>query len=205
MFDGHAKWLNQLGYAVLALDFRGHGGSGAADRTFGWREAEDAAAALVWIREDQPRRKVGVIGVSLGGAAALLGRKGPLPVNAMVLQGVYPDIRTAILNRLNRAGIPLVAAVSEPLLSYQSYLRYGVAPESIAPRDGLRRFQGSVLVIGGTRDRDTTPADTQVLFTAAPGPKSLWMVDANHVEVSKLESRPYRERVRRFFKDTLGS
>src|SRR3712207_1611250 len=46
MFTDDAKWLNGLGYAVLALDFRGHGGSGAAERTFGWREADDAAAAF---------------------------------------------------------------------------------------------------------------------------------------------------------------
>src|SRR5688572_6969483 len=39
----HAVWLNGLGYAVLAIDFRGHGGSAAVPRTFGLHEARDAA------------------------------------------------------------------------------------------------------------------------------------------------------------------
>jgi uncharacterized protein len=203
MFDDHAEWLHGLGYAVFALDFRGHGGSGATERTFGWREADDAAAALAWLRRDNAGRKVGVIGVSLGGAAALLGPKGPLPVDALVLQGVYPDIRTAIANRLNRVGVPVVTEMSEPLLSYQSYLRYGIPPDRIAPREGMRRFEGQVLVIGGTDDRDTTPADSRALFAAARGPKSLWMVETDHVGVSKLNSRAYRERVGRFFAATL--
>lgn len=106
----HARWLNDLGYAVLAIDFRGHGRSAAVARSFGLDEARDAAAALAFLRSRAPRRPVGVIGISLGGAAALLGDDGPLPVQAMVLQAVYPDLRTAIANRIARtAGRPIAA------------------------------------------------------------------------------------------------
>ena len=141
-----ALWLNGLGYAVLAIDFRGHGESGAAARTFGLYEARDAAAALAFLRRGAPARRVGLIGISLGGAAALLGDGGPLPVQAMVLHAVYPDLRTAIVNRIARVtGRPL-AYLGEPLLSFQSWPRYGVPPSRIAPIDGLRRFPGPVLI-----------------------------------------------------------
>ena len=205
MFNDDGEWLSALGYAVLAVDFRGHGGSGGAERTFGWWESNDARAGLDFLRKAAPARRIGVIGVSMGGAAALVGSSGPLAADALVLNAVYPDLRTAIWNRLGRSGMPVLASMVEPLLSYQSYLRYGIAPDRIAPREGLKRFKGALLVIGGSEDLATTPADTRSLYAAAPGPKSLWLVQgADHVEVSKLNSDAYRSRVRSFFARALG-
>lgn len=200
-----AQWLNGLGYAVLAIDFRGHGESGAAPRTFGLHEARDAAAALAFLRREAPRRKVGLIGISLGGAAALLGDDGPLPVQAMVLHAVYPDLRTAIVNRIARfTGRPL-AHLGEPLLSYQSWPRLGVLPSRIAPIDGLHRFHGPVLIVAGTADPDTTPADSRAMYAAAPGAKQLWLADgADHIATSILWTDAYRRRVRAFFARSLG-
>lgn len=205
LFARHAEWLSGLGYAVLAIDLRGHGGSAALERTFGLHEARDAAAGFAFLEAQAPGRSIGVIGVSLGGAAALLGEDGPLPADAMVLHGVYPDIRKAIANRLERSGSTYVASLSEPLLSYQAYARYGVAPERIAPVDGIRRYRGAVLIVGGTEDDATRVEDSRALYEAAAGPKSLWLVEgADHVETSKLFDRAYRNRVRTFFARTLG-
>lgn len=203
--QAQALWLNRLGYAVLAIDFRGHGESGAAARSFGLHEARDAEAALAFLRAGAPDRRVGLIGISQGGASALLGDGGPLPVQAMVLHAVYPDLRTAIRNRLERAGSPALARLLEPLLSYQSRTRFGVWPDRIAPIDGLGRYPGPVLIVAGTADRDTSVADTRALFAAAPGPKQLWLVDgADHVATSILWDDEYRRRVARFFAEALG-
>jgi dipeptidyl aminopeptidase/acylaminoacyl peptidase len=205
IFDRQIAWLNGLGYAVLAIDMRGHGESGAAERTFGWREAGDAAAALRWLRAADPKRKVGVIGVSLGGAAALLGEDGPLPADVMILHAVYPDIRTAIRNRLERVASPFLARLAEPLLGDQSWLRYGVSPDRISPREGLGRYRGSVLIIGGTADRDTRVADSRAMYAAARGPKQLWLLSGlDHVATSKLWTPQYRARVGALLEHTLG-
>src|SRR5688572_14009224 len=81
-----AELLNANGYEVLAIDLRGHGQSSPAGKSFGLREADDAHAALDWLRKANPGAPVGAIGFSLGGAASLLGRQGALPVDALVLQ-----------------------------------------------------------------------------------------------------------------------
>jgi pimeloyl-ACP methyl ester carboxylesterase len=204
-FNRHAAWLNGIGYAVLAIDFRGHGGSQAVPRTFGLYEARDAAAGLAFLREGAPRRRVGVIGTSLGGAAALLGDDGPLAVQAMVLQAVYPDLRRAIRNRIARVtGRPL-AWLGEPLLSYQSWPRYGVSPGRIAPIEGLRQFRGPVLIVGGMADSNTTLADTRDFNAAAPGPKSLWLLPGTgHAATGSIFTEDYRRRVGALFEATLG-
>ena len=92
----NAAWLASLGYAALAIDFRGHGKSSIKPRTFGLSEALDAQAAFAWLKRRQDNAPVAVIGISLGGAASLLGDTGPIPADALILQAVYPDIRRAI-------------------------------------------------------------------------------------------------------------
>jgi pimeloyl-ACP methyl ester carboxylesterase len=204
-FTKHALWLNGLGYAVLAIDFRGHGGSQAVPRTFGLYEARDAAAGLAFLRTDAPSRRVGLIGTSLGGAAALLGDNGPLPVQAMVLQAVYPDLRDAIANRITRVAGHAIALLGEPMLSFQSWPRYGVSPGRIAPIDGLRRFDGAVLIIGGTADTNTPVADTRALYEAAQQPKSLWLLNGvGHAAAGSIFTSDYRRRVQALFASSLG-
>jgi pimeloyl-ACP methyl ester carboxylesterase len=204
-FTNHALWLNSLGYSVLAIDLRGHGGSEAVPRSFGLYEARDAAAGLAFLRSDAPNRRVGLVGTSLGGAAALLGDDGPLPVQAMVLQAVYPDLRRAITNRITRVvGRPL-AVLGEPVLSFQSWPRYGVPPSRMAPIAGLSRFHGPVLIIGGTADSNTTVADTLALYHSAPGPRSLWLLNGvGHAATGSIFTAEYRRRVQDLFESSLG-
>ncbi len=162
--SGTAAWLNGNGYAVLAIDFRGHGQSTAAGKSFGLFEADDAMAALNWLRKTNVGSRVGVIGFSLGGAASLLGEQGPLPVDVMVLEGVYPDIRNAIYNRLAQRLGQWPATAIEPLLSYQSTLRFGVPPSSIAPIRALAHVRAPVMIVGGGEDRNTPPSETRAMY-----------------------------------------
>lgn len=159
-----AAWLNTRGYAILVIDFRGHGQSTVAGKSFGLTEADDARAALAWLQSANPGARLGAIGYSLGGAASLLGRQGPLPVDALVLQGVYPDIRHAIYNRLASRLGKWPAAAIEPLLSYQSVPRFGVWPSSISPIRALAQVHEPVMIVGGGDDRNTPPSETRAMY-----------------------------------------
>lgn len=200
-----AAWLAGLGYAALTIDFRGHGESGMAQRSFGLREATDARSAYRWLKRRQRGARVAVIGNSLGGAAALLGPSGPLPADALVLQAVYPDIRRAIRNRIADRLTSAPAWLLEPLLSFQSKPRFGVWPGEISPLEALRRYRGPVFVIGGLEDRYTPPRETRALFAAAPGARCLWIVPGKgHAAMGKLGDEAYRARLRRFLRATIG-
>lgn len=200
-----AAWLHGLGYAALTIDFRGHGQSDMAERSFGLGESADARAAFDWLKRRQGGAPVAVIGNSLGGAAALLGTSGPLPADALVLQAVYPDIRRAIRNRIaDRLGGP-PAYLLEPLLSLQSRPRFGVWPRRLSPLEALRRYPGPVFVIGGEQDRYTPPEETRALFAAAPGARGLWLVPGRgHAAIGELSDEEYRARLRRFLQSTIG-
>ncbi len=94
-----ARLLHAAGFSVLLFDFQAHGESAGTRITFGHLEAFDAAAAVAYMKRRLLQERIGAVGTSLGGAAALLGPT-PLPVDALVLESVYPDIGAATANRI---------------------------------------------------------------------------------------------------------
>lgn len=201
----NAAWLAGRGYAVLAIDFRGHGQSAAAAHSFGLFESRDAAAGLAWLKREQRGAPVAALGISLGGAAVLLGERGPLPADAMILQAVYPDIRHAIRNRIAAVTIRPLGIVLEPLLSFQSRPRFGAWPARLSPLAALRAYHGPVLVIGGSGDLYTPPSETKTMLDAAPGRKSLWLApDADHRQTSDIATQAYREHILAFLRREIG-
>ncbi len=109
-----ARFLHRAGYSVLLYDSRAQGESTGDRITFGYLESQDARAAIQLARTLAGDRRVAIIGVSMGGAAAILA-KPPLDVNALVLESVYPDIHRAVDNRLRALGGP-VGAMGTPVL-----------------------------------------------------------------------------------------
>lgn len=201
-----AAALAARGYAALAIDLRGHGESTITDHSYGLDEGLDARAAFDWLKAKQHGGKVGVIGISLGGAAGLVGRDGPVPADALVLVAVFPDIRHAIYNRMASILTPIGGTLAEPLLSFQSLPRYGVWPGRIAPLTAIRDFRAPVFVIGGAKDRYTPPVETRALFEAAPNRKALWLVPGlSHGKVSSLHDAEWEQRLDAFLRGTLGA
>jgi fermentation-respiration switch protein FrsA (DUF1100 family) len=190
-----AEVLHQHGFGVLLFDFQAHGDSPGQAITFGHLEALDAAAAVAFVRQRQPAERVGAIGVSLGGAAALLG-PGPLPVDALVLESVFPDIRRALVNRLRIHLGPVVSRILTPVLAplFRLLMRLvlGVDPRRLRPVDRIAEVTVPVLVASGTRDRSTTIAEARTLFEHATGPKQFWAVDgAGHVNLERFGPAAY--------------
>ncbi len=197
---GITGWLNQAGYATLAIDLRGHGQTTSTSYSFGWNESRDAAAAFHWLRQRQHGAPVAVLGISLGGAAALLG-DGPLPADALILQSVYGDIRGAIRNRIATVAGSMAGWLFEPLLSYQSRPRIGVWPDRLSPRTSLGAYRGPVLILGGAEDRYTPPAEIRALYAKAPGPKRLWFIPGtDHAASTAHDSPAYRRELLGFLK-----
>jgi pimeloyl-ACP methyl ester carboxylesterase len=166
---GRIRLLHAAGYALLAIDLQAHGESQGRHITFGHLEALDAAAAIHFLREKFAGERVGAIGVSLGGAACLLGPR-PLPVDALVLEQVFADIDSALTNRLvARLGPPgrWVAPLYERLMP----LVLPVRPAELRPIDHIGAAAAPVLMIVGAADRYTPLAESRALFARAREPK----------------------------------
>jgi alpha-beta hydrolase superfamily lysophospholipase len=191
-----ARLLVAAGISVLLIDLQGHGETPGEHITLGWRESDDVRVALEWLRERGPARRIGVIGVSLGGAAFLLG-EAPPQVDALVLEAVHPRLRRAIENRVGRWFAPLLLIQVEP--------RLGVRIAKLNPVRHIAAVDAPVLVVGGARDTDTTEEETRALFAAAREPKELWIVPgAGHEDFSRIDADGYRRHVVEFLRRHLG-
>jgi len=158
--------------------------------------------AVNYLKARSPEQRVGVIAVSLGGAATLLATP-PLELDAVVLGAVYPSIDRAVVNRLSMRVGPL-ARLTAPLLLLQMRPRIGVGASELRPVDHIGKLRCPVLVIAGTLDRHTTVDDTQVLFAAASQPKDLWLIPgAAHVDFLEFAAEDYRRRISTFFDRAL--
>ncbi len=201
---GRMRFLHEAGYAILAFDFQAHGESTGSRITFGQLEALDAAAAIRWAKQRFPGRKIGVIGTSLGGAAMLLGPE-PLPIDALILEAVYPDIESATRNRLVAYLGPLGRWGVEPLVAAMRWT-LGGDPRELRPIDRIAAAGCPILILGGSNDTRTTIAETRALFARAAEPKALWEIEgAGHVDFASFAGDAYRERIldflRRYLRD----
>ncbi len=197
-----ARLFRDHGYSVLLVDFQATGESPGDAITFGWRERLDVLAAVAFLRKSIPGTTVGVLGTSLGGAAALLATP-PLDVDALVVEAVYPTIDQAVANRLQIRLGKAGRLLARPLL-WQLRFRLGVRPEELQPVDHVSAVTCPILVIGGSADRHTTASETLSLFAAARDPKELWLVPAAaHVDFYRFAPEEYERRVLPFFYSTL--
>ncbi|MEJ2619378.1 MAG: alpha/beta hydrolase [Candidatus Thiodiazotropha sp.] len=192
-----ARWLYANGYSILMIDFQAHGESPGEYITIGYLEKYDVKAAVGFARNLHPNESLGVLGVSLGGASAVLAS--PLDVEAVILESVYPNIDNAIYNRVS-AKLGMFSMIPAELLLIQLEPRLGIPPSQLRPIDNINRINSPVLLISGAEDRHTTVEETQAIFDAALQPKQLLIVEgAAHEDLYRASPGVYKDAIIRFF------
>jgi fermentation-respiration switch protein FrsA (DUF1100 family) len=197
-----ARLFQKHGFSTLLIDLQAHGETPGTAITFGKRESDDVVAAIAWIKSRAPHRKIGIVGCSLGGAAALLSPQ-PLGVDAVVLEAVYPRIRVAVENRVRLRLGPLAPLVT-PLLFWQLSPRLHLEPKDLEPIRSIGQLGAPVLIAAGSDDQHTTLSESKALYDEAKEPKELWIVTgAKHQDLLQFDSSGYQTHVLRFLTNRL--
>lgn len=192
-----AVFFSNEGFSSLAIDLQAHGEAPGEAITFGYKEAESARNAVVFLREVKRCNKVVALGNSLGGAAALLGPM-PLNVEGYILEAVFPSVQKAVRNRL-RMRIGKIGDLIAPLLYQQIPIRLGIHLNQLQPAEAIKNIKAPVLIINGTDDRRTTPEDALRLYANAPESKAmLWIEGAGHTNLFEFERATYASAVLKF-------
>jgi uncharacterized protein len=199
---GRASFLSKAGYGVLLFDFQAHGESPGKQITIGYLESRDAQAAVEFMKKNCPGEKLGVIGISMGGAAVVLASPA-LEIDAMVLEAVYPDIERATADRMERYFGAWARGLGR-LLIMQLPLRAGIEKDALRPIDRVGAIKAPKLFIAGAKDRHTKLDESRELFAAAAEPKEFWVVEeATHVDVHQMLKEEYERRILDFFEKRL--
>jgi uncharacterized protein len=197
-----ARFLNTAGYSVLLIDLLAHGESTGERITFGFHETDGVNAALNYLTEQLPNKKIAVIGVSLGAASLVLANT-HTPLSAVVLESMFPSITEAVVDRL-KLHLGASAGYFTPLLLWQLPFKIGVSADQLRPIAALPALHAPVLIASGSEDRHTTIMETQQLFAAANTPKELWIVKgAVHQDLHAFDRKTYEAKILMFLTEHM--
>lgn len=104
-----AAEIHSAGLAVLAIDLRGHGDSEGKRYTFGVHESRDVLGAVDFLEEHGfVAGQIGVLGISLGGAAVIEAAAREPAIGAVVVESTFADINLLIEpNWKAESGLPI--------------------------------------------------------------------------------------------------
>ena len=189
------------GYNLFYFDFRNHGESGGEKTSLGRLESLDLEAALDWVKKEKPAaaRRVGLYGVSMGAAVAILAAARRPEFEAVAAESAF----TSVYRSIRRYGF-LFYKLPGWTMRYTYWcirFRLGFDPEKWSPERVVDRISPRPLfLLQGGSDRRVPPTEGDRLFSLAGEPKSLWTVpDGDHAGLWKAAGREYEDRLLAFF------
>ncbi len=194
--------LLQAGFGVLQIDTRACAQPSVAV-TLGAKEHIEAAAALRYLigRQEVDPHRIGIMGFSMGGAAAIRAAARHPGLAAVLAEGGFFNLGEDItepearLSLIRHAFLYTVAAVY--------WMQTGTNPWQVSPIDDLALISPRpVLLIYG--EYEVLDAHAREQYAAAREPKSLWIVPGgSHGRNHLVAPEAYQERVVSFFQETL--
>ena len=198
-----ATMLSQAGYHVLLIDLRGHGFSEGELQSYGYYEALDVMAGVDYLITRPEIEQVGVIGYSLGGAAAVRATALDERIGALVVESSFSSLNDAVRDSFRQhTGLP--SWPLGPLVVKGAERELGLAVEQINSKEALRSMAARpVLIIHGEEDQLFPVSHGYQLYEAAQEPKELWIIEGLPHDDPIKQGHEYREWVLRFLEQAF--
>ncbi len=180
--SGRMRRMQALGFAVLAVDYRGFGRSSAAlpsEET----ALEDARAAWDWIATQHPAQPRYIFGHSLGGAIAIDLAVQVNDERGTIVDGTFTSILD-VVGSFKWGWLPLSGFITQRFDSVRKVARIG----------------SPLLVVHGSEDQLIPASLGRKLYEAAQGAKRFVLVKGGtHHNTNSLGQAQYREAIAELF------
>lgn len=178
--------MHELGFAVLAVDYRGFGQS-TVELPSEAAVLEDARAAWHWLAREQPKRPRYIFGHSLGGAIAVQLAGEVNDARGLIVEGTFTSIPD-VFRSFKWGWLPVTPLITQ---------RFDSA-------ERIARVRVPVLVVHGANDGLIKPDLGRALYERAPSPKRFVLVEGGtHYSTNGIGQVLYRDALRDLF--GLGS
>lgn len=193
--------LNEAGYNVFLFDFRACGRSGGRFTTIGYKETWDLQAAVRFVRERYGRGPVGVLGISMGAAAAITAAAQTEEMAALVADSAFAHLEGVMRKKIPEFALFRWLVPFGWISVLIGEVMAGARLRRVRPVDCVGRLSPRpILFVHGERDSYIPHEQPRELFEAAGEPKEEWMAPGSDHAVARLDHpEEYMRRVRAFF------
>ena len=176
------RQMRELGFSVLAVDYRGFGRS-TDELPSEAAVIEDAQAAWDWLGHQHPGRPRYIFGHSLGGAIAVQLASRTTDESGVIIEGSFTS-SADVFRSFKWGWLPITPLITQ---------RFDSA-------DAIARVGSPVLIVHGSSDGLILPALGRSLFEKAVQPKRFILVEGGtHYNTNSLGQPQYREALRDLF------
>lgn len=175
--------MQELGFSVLAVDYRGFGKSDAVlpSESLAY---EDARAAWDWLGAHYPTQPRFIFGHSLGGAIAIELASRVSDEAGTLVEGTFTSIPD-VVDTMRWGWLPVGGLITQRFESVSKVARIG----------------SPLLVVHGAQDTLIKPELGRRLFDAATGPKAFVLVPGgSHHNTNALGQSQYRDALAQLFR-----
>ena len=174
--------MQELGFSVLAIDYRGFGKSspGLPSEATAY---EDARAAWDWLGKQYPSQPRYIFGHSLGGPIAIHLASEVLDESGTLVEGTFTSI-AEVVGTTKWGWVPLSFLITQRFEAVKKVAQTG----------------SPLLVVHGAEDQLIAPALGRKLFDAAVEPKIFVLVEGgSHHNTNQVGLPQYREALAKLF------
>ena len=183
------------GYPVLAIDFRGHGGSEPSMTSIGFYESQDVLAGVKFVQERGAGDPV-LWGTSMGAVSALLAAERDDSGAGVIADAPFDTYRNTI-----RHHAKLMYGITEFPLIWMAFpmieRRLNFSLDEVDSLRAAAKIQAPILVLAGEKDVRMDPAMVRTIYEVAAGPKEFWIIPGEGHENRTFQDS-FQEKIRAF-------